>query len=791
MPSVHRPLPHESAHGHVTGGALYTDDLAARFSQLLHAWPVQAGHAHARVHAIDGAPALAVPGVVRVLTAADLPGANDTGTIRPDEPLFPAEVMYHGQAVAWVLAETESAARLGAAQVRVDYTELPAILTIADAIAQDSFHTEPLRIRRGDPERMLAAAPYRLEGSVQTGAQEHFYLETQAAYAAVDESGGIMVHSSTQHPSETQAIVARVLGLPKHRVVVQSLRMGGGFGGKEVQANPWAAVAALGAWCTGRPVRVRLNRAQDMTLTGKRHPFLGRFAAGFDGEGRIQAVRVDLISDGGWSLDLSESVLIRAMLHCDNAYCIPHMSVTGRVARTHKASSTAFRGFGGPQGMLVIEEVVDRVARTLGLPPEVVRQRNFYREGDTTHYGQPVRDAARIAGIWDALVRDSGFAGRRAAVAAFNAASPHLKRGIAITPVKFGIAFTAGLLNQAGALVLVYLDGTVQVNHGGTEMGQGLHTKVQQVAADALGLPPEAIRIMPTRTDKVPNTSATAGSTGSDLNGAAVLAACETLKDRLAPVAAQLVEGHPDDMVFAGGAVYPKTAPARRVAFLDVVQAAYAERVPLFATGYYRTPNVFFDPAAGAGHPFHYYTFGAAVAEAEVDGFTGEYRLLRVDILHDVGDSLNPLVDVGQVEGAFAQGLGWLTQEELVWDAEGRLLTRGASTYKVPSLADIPDAFHVRLLPRATEPGVIYGSKAVGEPPLMLAISVREALRAAVAAFGPGGVVELAAPSTPEAVFWALERVRTLRAAPGLPPAPAPALPGACRSARPRRRGWR
>lgn len=759
MQLVGRPIPHESAREHVTGRAAYTDDLTGRFSELLHAWPVQSPYAHARVVAIRADKA-AVPGVVTVLTAEDVPGENDVGTVRRDEPLFPAEVMYHGQPVAWVLAESEDAAREGAARVEVDYDPLPAILTLEEAIAQGSFHTGPLRLRRGEPDRGLADAPHRLEGSLMTGPQEHFYLETQASLAYRDEAGLIMVHASTQHPSETQAVVARVLGVPNHRVVVQSLRMGGGFGGKETQANPWAAVAALGAWKTGRPVRVRLNRGQDMVLTGKRHPFLGRFQVGFDSDGKILALKLELYSDGGWSLDLSEAVMYRAMLHADNAYFIPHFEVVGRVARTHKGSNTAFRGFGGPQGMVMIEEILDRVARTLRLPPDVVRERNFYREGDTTPYGQEVKDAERIQRIWHELKRDSRFAERREEIDRFNASSRFTKRGIAITPVKFGISFTTSWFNQAGALVLVYLDGTVQVNHGGTEMGQGLHTKVLQIAAETLGVPPEWIQLMPTRTDKVPNTSATAGSTGSDLNGAAVKIACETIRTRLARVAAGRLGVNPADVVFEDGRIYPLGEPDKALRFQDVVQQAHRERVSLFATGYYRTPGIYFDPEKGLGKPFHYFTYGAAVSEVEVDGFTGEYRVLRTDILHDVGESLNPLVDLGQVEGAFVQGLGWLTLEELVWDGEGRLVTRSASTYKIPGLADVPEAFHVRLLPRAAEPGVVYGSKAVGEPPLMLAISVREALKDAIWAFGKNGIVELAAPSTPEAVFWAVEKIR-------------------------------
>jgi xanthine dehydrogenase large subunit len=760
-PVVGASVPHESAVGHVTGAARYVDDLWPDVARVAHAWPVQAAAAHARVLSIDATAARSARGVLAVLTADDVPGENDTGPARHDEPLFPSEVCFAGQAVAWVIAETEEAARLAAGSIRVEYEALPAILSIEDAIAAGSFLTDGDRLHCGDASAALGAAPHRLDGELRIGGQEHFYLETNAALAYRDHDGGLMVHSSTQHPSETQEIVARVLGLPKHAVVVQCLRMGGAFGGKEVQANAWAAVAALAATKIGRPVRVRLTRRQDMVLTGKRHPFLARFRVGFEADGALRAVAIELFSDGGWSLDLSFPVLGRAMFHTDNCYHVPHMDVVGRVCRTHHVSQTAFRGFGGPQGMLVIEEILDRVARALGLPPHVVRARNFYREGDTTHYGQVVRHPERIARIWSELQASASFGARWSEVAAFNAASPHVKRGLAMTPVKFGISFTTTFFNQAGALVLVYRDGSVQVNHGGTEMGQGLHTKILQIAADGLGLPTGAIRLMPTRTDKVPNTSATAASSGSDLNGAAVQHACETIRERLAEIAAEHFGVAAPDIVFAGGRVHPVGAPDAGVAFADIVSKAYYARVPLFAAGYYRTPGIAFDWKTGQGTPFHYFAYGAAVSEVEVDGFTGQYRLLRTDILHDVGDSLSPLVDRGQVEGGFVQGVGWLTTEELVWGKDGDFQTAGASTYKLPTLGECPPDLRVAFLARATEPGVVRGSKAVGEPPLMLAISVREALRAAVAAFGAGGIVELGSPATPEAVFWAIERKTT------------------------------
>ena len=756
---VGQAVPHESALEHVTGAALYTDDLGVRLTNLLHAWPVQAPHAHALVTKLETAGALEVAGVVRVLTAADVPGENDTGPSRHDEPLFPTEVMFHGMWVAWVLADTEEAARLGAARVVVEYEALPAVVTLEDAIEQQSFHTEAGGISRGDAGAALETAPSRLSGEFFVGGQEHFYLETNAALAYLDESGGLFLQSSTQHPTETQEIVARVCDLDKHAVTVQCLRMGGGFGGKETQANVWACVAGLGALLTKRPVRVRLNRTLDMTFTGKRHPFLADFEVGFDATGKLEALRLELFSDGGWSLDLSDPVLWRAMFHSDNAYNIPHMSVIGTVCKTHKTSQTAYRGFGGPQGMLMIEEIISRVAQTLNLEPDAVRERNFYRDGDETHYGQPVKDAERIQRIWDELKISSDYTSRREEIRSFNSSHAHTKRGLAITPVKFGISFTATFYNQAGALVLIYKDGSVLVNHGGTEMGQGLHTKILQIAAQTLGVPLTTVRLAPTRTDKVPNTSATAASSGTDLNGAAVRNACETLKARLSSVAAQRFGTAATDVVFENGMIYPLGAPERAIDWKSVVMSAYLQRVQLFSDGFYRTPNIHWDRQKGKGDAFYYFAYGAAVSEVEVNTFTGEYHTRRVDILHDVGDSLSPLIDRGQIEGGFYQGMGWLTLEELVWNADGRLVTNGASTYKLPSLHELPQVFNVNFLTRAAQDGVVYGSKAVGEPPFMLAISVREALKDAIRSLG-SRVVSLASPATPEAVFWALEAQR-------------------------------
>ena len=756
-----QPIPHESAHGHVSGDALYVDDLAGRFPNLLHAWPVTAPHAHAMVTLLDVSPALEEAGVFSVLSQADVPGEGNTGANRHDEPLFPVEVMFYHQPVAWVLADTLESAQRGAARVIVEYEPLASILTIDEAIAAGSFLTEEHRIADGDLSA-LEKSTLHFSGELKVGGQEHFYLETQAAIAWIDEAGFIAIHSSTQHPSETQEVAARVLGVPRSHVTVECLRMGGAFGGKEVQANPFAAVAALGAWKTGRPVRVRLTRELDIAITGKRHPYLVRYSAGFDADGTLQGLRAQLYSDGGWSLDLSEPVMWRSLFHVDNAYKVRAIDVTGRVCLTHKTSQTAFRGFGGPQGMLVIEEVLAQAAQRLNLPADVVRQRNFYRDGDRTHYGEPVGDASRIETIWSRLKTTSDFDKRRAEVSRFNATHPHQKRGIAITPVKFGISFTAQLYNQAGALVLVYRDGTIQVNHGGTEMGQGLFTKILQIAADSLGVGAGQVRVMSTRTDKIPNTSATAASSGSDLNGAAVADACLQIKTRLAAVAAAILECDPISVRFDDSVV---SAGGKSIAFGALCETAYKQRTPLFAQGFYRTPDIYFDFKLARGKPFHYYAFGAAVSEVEIDGFTGAHRLLRTDILQDVGDSISPVVDRGQIEGGFLQGVGWLTLEELLWDEKGRVSTGGASTYKLPSWSEVPDILNVDLLERATQPGVIMGSKAVGEPPLMLAISVREALREAVAAFGDRDVVSFDSPATPERIFFAVRRVRAERPA--------------------------
>ncbi|AGP31821.1 xanthine dehydrogenase molybdopterin binding subunit [Corynebacterium terpenotabidum] len=770
-PVVGESHAHESAAAHVTGTALYTDDLVNRYPGILHAYPVSSPHAHARILTLDPDPAYQVPGVVRVLTSADVPGVNDVGT-KHDEPLFPeapgGEAMFVGHAVCWVLGETLEAARLGAAAVQVEYEPLDAILTLTDAIAQDSFHGSRPTMLRGDAATALATAPHTLSGTFEFSGQEHFYLETQASIAYVDEAEQVFIHCSTQHPTETQDIVSHVLGCPANEVTVQSLRMGGGFGGKEMQPHGYAAIAAIGARLTGRPVRVRLSRAQDMVMTGKRHGFHTTWTVGFTDSGVLTGLDVTFTADGGWSLDLSEPVLARAMCHVDNAYWIPDIAVHGRIAKCHRTSQTAFRGFGGPQGMIVIEDILGRIAQTLGIPAREIRRRNFYSDGQTTPYGMPVRHPDRQFAAWDQVIDHASVVDREAEIELFNATHPDRRRALALTPIKFGISFNLTAFNQGGALVLVYKDGSVLVNHGGTEMGQGLHTKMMQVAATTLGVPLSTVRLAPTRTDKVPNTSATAASSGADLNGGAVKDACEQIIARLRVVAASTLGVHPDDVRFSRGVV-SALGTSQTVSWEDLVATAYMRRVQLSASGFYRTEGLHWDASVMQGEPFKYFVYGVAAVEVEVSRFDGSYELRRVDIVHDVGDSLSPLIDLGQIEGGFIQGAGWMTLEDLRWDdgshdgdrGSGRLTTAGASTYKIPSLSELPEQFHVELLDKAHEEGAVYGSKAVGEPPFMLAFAVREALRQAVAAFGTDAVVDLPCPATPEAVYWAVERVRS------------------------------
>jgi len=762
---LHQPLLHESGLKHTTGEARYVDDLPAPQGMLV-AQVVPSPHAHARLRGLDTKKARAVPGVVAVLTAADIPGENNCGPVVHDEEVLATDTVHFlGQAVALVVGESYEACRAGVAAVQADYEVLPAIVTLDDAIAKGSWLSDEHKLERGDVEAALASAPVRLSGEFRTGGQDHFYLETQCTLAVPAEDRTLELQSSTQHPSEVQALVAHLLGWHRNQVTVIVPRMGGGFGGKETQAAPYACFASLAAVKTGRPVKVWLNRDQDMLWTGKRHPFLSRYDAGFTKDGDVVALKAELFSDGGFSTDLSRAILDRALFHVDNGYFLPAVRVTGRVAKTNLASNTAFRGFGGPQGMALIEHVMSRAAEVLGLDPVQLRRRNFYGPAprNLTPFWQEVKDN-RLPRLFDELERTSDYRERLAEVDAFNATHQHAKRGLALTPVKFGISFTTSFLNQAGALAVLYADGSLQLSHGGTEMGQGLHTKMLAIAAHELGLSPERIRVMATATDKVPNTSATAASSGSDLNGQAVKQACETLRERLRPVAARLL-GVPStsaqELLFAGGRVFLPSRPELALPFEKVTGEAYLQQVSLSATGFYRTPDIHFDKATGRGKPFHYFAYGAAVSEVEVSGLTGEHRLRRVDLLQDVGTSLVPTIDKGQVEGAFIQGWGWLTIEELKTDEKGFLRTHSPDTYKIPAFGDAPVDFRVALLENAAQDDVIHGSKAVGEPPFMLALSAVAALRHAVGAFGPRGrEVQLAIPCTPEAVLFAVEKQR-------------------------------
>lgn len=753
---VGAPLAHESAHLHVTGEARYTDDVPVP-AGTLHAAIGYADAAHAALEGIDLEAVRAAPDVVAVFTAADIPGENNYGGIVHDDPLLAeGEIRYHGQPAFLVAARSHLAARRAARLGRFRLTPRPAILTIEAAVAAGSHVLPPVEVVRGEPETALAAAPHRLAGSITCGGQDHFYLEGQIALAIPEEDGQLRVLSSTQHPSEVQAVVAHALARPLSAVRVECRRMGGGFGGKESQPALFAALAAVAAARLGVAVKLRLDRDDDMVITGKRHPFAFDWTVGFDGTGRILALRAMLMSDCGHSADLSGPVADRALAHVDNAYFLEHVRLTSLRLRTHKASNTAFRGFGGPQGMFLIEQVIDAIACHLGRDPLEVRRTNLYgrTERNTTHYGQTIEDNI-LPGLLDDLAGRADYAARRAQIAAHNARRPVVRRGLALTPVKFGISFNAPHLNQAGALVHLHQDGSILVNHGGTEMGQGLYTKVQQVVAGAFGVERGQVRVSATDTSKIANTSATAASSGSDLNGMAALDACERLKGALAEFVAGKWACDPGEVRFVRGGVEAETGGVpRRWSIAELAQRAYLARVPLWAAGFYRAPKIHWDRERFHGRPFFYFAYGAAVSEVAVDTLTGETRLLRVDILHDVGRSLNPAIDRGQIEGGFLQGVGWLTGEELVWDAEGRLATHAPSTYKIPTAADAPAVWNVWLLEDAPnrEP-TIHRSKAVGEPPLMLALSVHRAIVDAIAGLAPPGApIRLDAPATPERV---------------------------------------
>jgi len=763
QPAAGASLPHESAHAQVAGTASYVDDIP-EVRGTLHGAPILSTVAHGQLRGVDTVAAQALPGVRGVVLARDIPGSPMLASFAGDEAIFATDtVQYVGQVVGIVVADTMAQARRAAAAVQLDVSPLPAILSLDAALQAQSYVLPPVFVRRGDAQAALARAPHTLHGTLEVGGQEHFYLEGQVAYALPQEQNQWLIHSSTQHPGEVQHWVAHALGLDSHAVRVVCRRMGGGFGGKETQAGHvavWAAVAAHAFAC---PVKLRLDRDDDFMVTGKRHPFAYDYTVGFDDTGRLQGLKLTMAVNCGFSADLSGPVADRAIFHTDNAYFLQDVEIASYRCKLNTQSHTAFRGFGGPQGVILIESILGDIARHLKMDALDVRLRNLYSdepvEGgqrrDTTHYGMRV-EGNILQPLLSKLELTTHYRRAQKAILAWNASSPVLKRGLAITPVKFGISFTATLFNQAGALVHVYTDGSVQVNHGGTEMGQGLHTKVAQIVADELGVPFERVLCTASDTDKVPNASATAASAGTDLNGRAAQFAARHIRDNLAAFVCGLDGCGAGAIRFAGGQVI---SPRSTRSFVEVVGMAYANRIQLWSDGFYRTPKIHYDKTTLTGRPFYYFAYGAACTEVAIDTLTGESRVLAVDILHDVGRSINPAIDIGQIEGAFVQGMGWLTTEQLVWNDKGRLLTHAPSTYKIPTAGDVPDHFKVDLWPEPNREDNVFGSKAVGEPPFMLAISVFEALRDAIAqARNDGATVQLTAPATPENVLRSLQR---------------------------------
>jgi xanthine dehydrogenase large subunit len=760
--------PHESAAAQVAGAAPYIDDIP-EVRGTLHAAPILSPVAHGRLKGVDARAALALPGVHGVVLSQDIPGDPILGAFAHDEPVFAQDTVQHvGQVIGLVVAETVMQARKAARQVVLDIEALPAVLSVQQAMAAQSFVLPPVHVKRGDADAGLARATHTLSGQFEVGGQEHFYLEGQIAYALPQEQQQWLIHSSTQHPGEIQHWVAHALGLDNHRVRVECRRMGGGFGGKETQSGHLAVWAALAAHKLQCPVKLRLDRDDDFRVTGKRHPFAYDYTVGFDNAGRITGLKLTLLANCGFSADLSGPVADRAIFHADNGYYLGDVEIASYRCKTHTQSHTAFRGFGGPQGVIAIETILGDIARHLGRDALDVRLHNLYSdeivtpalEGapaqrrDTTHYQMKLEDNI-LQPLMLQLERTSQYTHRRKAMLAWNAQSPVLKRGLALTPVKFGISFTATLFNQAGALVHVYTDGSVMVNHGGTEMGQGLHTKVAQIVADELGVPFERVLVTASDTARVPNASATAASSGTDLNGRAAQFAARQVRDRLAAFVAGLDGCEASAVNFAAGQI---CSPLATRSFNDVIGQAYAARLQLWSDGFYSTPKIHYDKTTLTGRPFYYFSYGAACTEVVIDTLTGESRVLKVDILHDVGTSLNPALDVGQIEGGFVQGMGWLTTEELVWDARGRLATHAPSTYKIPTAGDVPAHFKVDFWPEPNREDNVFGSKAVGEPPFMLAISVWEALRDAVAAARNPGPVQMDAPATAERVLGAVSR---------------------------------
>lgn len=756
---VGRPHPHESAIRHVSGQARYVDDMPQP-ANLLHAAIGMSSSAAGRISKLDLTQVWAAKGVVDVITVADVPGHIDIAPVFDGDPILAdQDVLFHGQAVFAVLADSVIHARQAAQKAELEIEPGFACLSIEDAKQQNNFVRPPHFMQQGDFEGAYSASPLQLNGQLQIGGQEHFYLEGQVSMAIHDEEDRVLVYTSSQHPSEVQKLVAEVLNIKLHKVVVDMRRMGGGFGGKETQAAQWACIAALLAKRNQCGVKLRLPRMQDMMITGKRHPFENSYQVGFDENGLIKATNIEINGNCGYSADLSDAIVDRAMFHADNGYYLGEVKVAGYRCRTNQVSHTAYRGFGGPQGMLVAEAMLDAIARKVGKDPLTVRKLNLYgeHERNTTQYGMLVEHNL-LPDLIEKLEVSSQYWQRREAISAYNASSPVLKKGLSLTPVKFGISFTAKHLNQAGALLHVYTDGSMQISHGGTEMGQGLHTKIGQIVAHEFGIPLTDVEVTATRTDKVPNTSPTAASSGTDLNGKAAQNACIIIKQRLAEFyAAQVNQDQlsASQVEFSQQQVY---LGDHSIAFVDLVQQAYIARISLSSTGFYKTPKIHYNRQTGNGRPFFYFAYGAAVSEVIVDTLTGEYKVQRVDILHDVGRSLNPAVDLGQIEGGFIQGMGWLTTEQLLWDKEGKLLSNNPATYKIPAIGDTPEIFNVALYPRANHEDSIYHSKAVGEPPFMLANSVWCGLKDAISSLSNYRLdPDLPAPATPEAVLKCID----------------------------------
>ncbi|MEN0036062.1 MAG: xanthine dehydrogenase molybdopterin binding subunit [Cellvibrio sp.] len=752
---VGHSIAHESAHKHVRGTAEYVDDLPLLPGTLFVATG-QSTKPHARVHSIDLSAVKSAPGVIDVIVQSDIPGKVDVAPVYSGDPLLAGDLVeFIGQPIFAVAATSFVAAQRAALLAKIEYEELPAQLTVEDSLSAQSFVLPQHQLLQGDPDSKIASAPHKLNGEIYVRGQEHFYLEGQISEARLTEDGGIHVISSSQHPTEIQKLVAEVLAIPFHRVVAEVRRMGGGFGGKESQAAPLACIAAIFAQRNRAPVRYRMPRRDDMVQTGKRHDFLNRWTAGFDHEGKLLGVDMLLAGKCGFSPDLSEGIVDRAMFHADNAYFLNNARILGLRCKTHTVSNTAFRGFGGPKGMMAIETLMEDIARKLGKDPLDVRKANLYQPGaDETPYGQKIEQHV-LPELIERLEQKSDYRARRLAITEFNKSHRHLKKGIALTPVKFGISFTAKHLNQAGALLQIYTDGSLLINHGGTEMGQGLYTKIQQIVASAFGVNVNRVMVSATRTDKVPNTSPTAASSGTDLNGMAAKDACDRIKADLIAFACEHFSVTAEQIIFKNDVVL---LGEQQLDFPAFIKLAYLNRIPLSATGHYRTPKIFYNRETAKGQPFLYFANGAAAAEVTIDCMTGEYKVDRVDVLHDVGKSLNPAIDIGQIEGGFIQGMGWLTTEELLWDEKGRVISNSPANYKIPTAFDVPEIFNVELYDEPNLENTIHLSKAVGEPPLMLAICVWAALRDACSSttdyqFSP----RLDTPATPERVYWALQ----------------------------------